>query len=427
MGELFRRTIPSRSLNWTGERLISPMHGPIEDEHLHRYFVARELCRGKNVLDVASGEGYGTALLAQTALSAIGVEIDPNSVVHASSFYVAPNLKYLAADARNLPVDSNSIDVVVSFETLEHVSDHDRFLAEVARVLRPEGLLFISTPDPEVYSGPGVSPNPYHVRELSSSEFREALGRYFEHLAVYRQRAAAGSTIWPDSARCNGAAWIFDQRSADTFEAHRNLPRAPYLLAIASNTELPCLTGSFFLHAHESLDPGTAAELERLHSEIGGLRAAVETYMNQEAVVRERLEQADQIQKEVVCTREERTQLQAENRRFSQEIEQLSRDIDKDQDELGKARQELHNATLLGRQQALVAQRLQQEIQRFQDERRHLQQELRETQRELEASVARSEQAVRELSGLIVPVRLRKLLPTGLRPIARKIKRSLTT
>ena len=83
MGELFRRDRPQTPLTWTGERLVSSISGLIEDEHLHRYLLARELCRGKDVLDVASGEGYGTALLSQTANSAVGVEIDAVAVEHA--------------------------------------------------------------------------------------------------------------------------------------------------------------------------------------------------------------------------------------------------------------------------------------------------------------------------------------------------------
>ncbi len=84
MGELFRQDRPKTPLAWTGERLVTGIEGTIENEHLHRYFLAREFCRGKDVLDVASGEGYGAALLAQTAKRVIGVEVDSASVEHAS-------------------------------------------------------------------------------------------------------------------------------------------------------------------------------------------------------------------------------------------------------------------------------------------------------------------------------------------------------
>lgn len=78
----------AQPLPFTGERMTSAVGGQIEVEHLHRYLIARDLCRDKDVLDIASGEGYGSALLAQTARGVVGVEIDPQSVAHASASYV---------------------------------------------------------------------------------------------------------------------------------------------------------------------------------------------------------------------------------------------------------------------------------------------------------------------------------------------------
>src|SRR5213079_65208 len=75
MGEIFSRPAPAVPLPFTGERLTSELTGQTEIEHLHRYLLAREFCRGKRVLDVASGEGYGAALLAQVAAAVTGVDI----------------------------------------------------------------------------------------------------------------------------------------------------------------------------------------------------------------------------------------------------------------------------------------------------------------------------------------------------------------
>ena len=91
MGEIFERALPATPLEWTGERFTTATYGQVEIEHLHRYFLARDLCRGLDVMDVASGEGYGTALLAQTARSVIGVEISEEAVAHATSSYKSPN------------------------------------------------------------------------------------------------------------------------------------------------------------------------------------------------------------------------------------------------------------------------------------------------------------------------------------------------
>ena len=103
MGEIFNFKRPDISLPFDGERFTNTSGGPIEVEHLHRYLGAREVCRGKDVLDVASGEGYGSALLAQVARSVLGVELSPNAVSHASNAYGKAGLQFIVGDARRLP------------------------------------------------------------------------------------------------------------------------------------------------------------------------------------------------------------------------------------------------------------------------------------------------------------------------------------
>ena len=71
-------------MEFTGERYIPTLEGEIKYEHLHRYALSLELARGKSVLDLASGEGYGSALLAKVAQSVIGVDIDPDAVKYAT-------------------------------------------------------------------------------------------------------------------------------------------------------------------------------------------------------------------------------------------------------------------------------------------------------------------------------------------------------
>ena len=131
--EMIERTVPATPFDWTGERLVTSIGGQIEVEHLHRYFFAREFCRGLDVLDVASGEGYGAALLAQVARSATGVEVAAAVVGHAQASYIRPNLRFIEGDARAIPVEDATMDVVVSFETIEHIAEHDTFLTEAKR------------------------------------------------------------------------------------------------------------------------------------------------------------------------------------------------------------------------------------------------------------------------------------------------------
>ena len=145
MGEIIPRPEPAEALAFDGERFTTSFGGQTAIEHWHRYLLARELVRDRDVLDVACGEGYGSALLAQTARSVVGVDFSATAVAHARASYVQPNLRCLEGNALSIPLDAAAVDVVVSFETLEHFRDHDRFLQEVKRVLRPGGLLLIST------------------------------------------------------------------------------------------------------------------------------------------------------------------------------------------------------------------------------------------------------------------------------------------
>lgn len=268
MGEIFRQEQPDDALPWTGERMVTGVGGAIEMEHLHRYFLARDLCRGRDVLDVAAGEGYGSALLAQTASSVTGVELDPTAVAYAAGAYVRANLRFLSGSATALPLDAASVDVVVSFETLEHFFDHDLFLSEVRRVLRPGGLLVLSTPDAATYSGPGSTPNPFHVRELTHGQFADVLKASFVHVALLRQRVMVGSAIVAEDAGMASAPMIYEQRGPMVFEAHRHLPRAPYLIALASDAEASLPASSLFIQTDDPNAPLVAvqAELARLQA-----------------------------------------------------------------------------------------------------------------------------------------------------------------
>ena len=158
---MFRVPQPAEQLAFTGERMTTAISGQIAFEHLHRYCIARDLCAGKDVLDVASGEGYGPAILAGVARQVVGVDIDDGSVRHAQRSYNLANLSFVQGDAHHLPLPDACCDVAVSFETLEHVRDQHQFLREIRRVLRHGGIFIVSTPDRLVYSAPGQKVIPF--------------------------------------------------------------------------------------------------------------------------------------------------------------------------------------------------------------------------------------------------------------------------
>src|SRR5258706_15489259 len=111
---------------YTGERLETHEQGEGMIEHLHRYAIAMEKCRGKSVLDIASGEGYGSSLLATTALKVTGVDIDAETVRAANEKYTIKNnkLEFLQGSADHIPFATGIFDIVVSFETIEHHDKH---------------------------------------------------------------------------------------------------------------------------------------------------------------------------------------------------------------------------------------------------------------------------------------------------------------
>ncbi len=253
LGEIFPLATPAIALPYTGERLTSAEGGQGEIEHLHRYFLARQLARGKEVLDVASGEGYGAALLAQVARRVFGVEIDADAITHAALAYPRENLRFLRGDACAIPLATASVDLVTSFETIEHFYDHETFLTEIKRVLRPGGMLILSTPDRDITSPASTPPNPYHVHELTRDELRTLIARHFRHMAAFAQRPMLGTALLADGPMPGGPAarsvlpLTFEQRGPDRVEASSGLARATYLVVVATDSDLPELADSLFI------------------------------------------------------------------------------------------------------------------------------------------------------------------------------------
>ncbi|HDS29578.1 MAG TPA: class I SAM-dependent methyltransferase, partial [Firmicutes bacterium] len=161
-------------LEFTGERFVpgkSP--GQIESEHLARYIFALNFIKGKKALDLGCGEGYGSKMLAGRAESAVGVDIDDKAIAHAVENYQADNLKFVASDVCDLPFDDNEFDAVVSFEVIEHIVNPKRMLEEIARILKPDGILLLSTPNGAVKIA--SVPNPFHIKEFNRDELESLI------------------------------------------------------------------------------------------------------------------------------------------------------------------------------------------------------------------------------------------------------------
>ncbi|HUP70997.1 MAG TPA: methyltransferase domain-containing protein [Acidimicrobiales bacterium] len=189
---------PVPPLPWTGERFIPTEGGPeIYYEHAHRYLVARDLLAGHTVVDLASGEGYGAAWLAEVAESVIGLDIDRPSVEHARARYaVHENLEFAVGDVQSLPLADSCVDAVTCFEAIEHVENPRAVVEEIVRVLRPGGLLLVSTPNKAVYADERDYNNEFHVHEFYLPDLELLLGEYFAERDLLGQRVVAGSLTW---------------------------------------------------------------------------------------------------------------------------------------------------------------------------------------------------------------------------------------
>jgi SAM-dependent methyltransferase len=222
-----------QDLEFTGERFVPGVPGEIEFEHVHRYAFARGYGAGKRVLDAACGEGYGTALLGATAAQVAGVDIDPVTLAHAAAQYAArPNVAFHQASATALPFADASFDLVVSFETIEHLekADQPRMLAEFARVLAPGGLLILSAPNRVEYSEKQNYSNPFHRHEHDRAELDALLATHFAARRFYHQRVWLGSTLWREDGGNAHAAYVGDSQQVKPALP----PPAMYFLVMAA-------------------------------------------------------------------------------------------------------------------------------------------------------------------------------------------------
>ena len=213
-----------RTIADTGERMVPAYHlgHLLYGEHIIRYQAAESFVKGKVVLDIASGSGYGTFLLANSARHIYGVDLNPEAVAYAQKNYKKENIDFKAGSATSIPLESQSCDIVISFETLEHVAEYRAFLAEIKRVLKPDGLLILSTPNDDTFP----KTNQFHVHEFEYTELCTEIKNYFSELKEYFQGTWLYSILldkerlestWTEQVITTAAAPIKEKQSAYFF------------------------------------------------------------------------------------------------------------------------------------------------------------------------------------------------------------------
>ena len=365
---------------FTGERYVPTVQGRIRYEHLHRYALALEFVQGKSVLDIASGEGYGSAYLSKFANSVIGVDIDRECVNFSRNKYGdIANLEFVVGSCDAIPLSSESLDIVTSFETLEHHDKHDEMMREIKRVLKPGGVLVISAPNRLTYSEnpQSASANPnnqFHVKEPYEYQFVSLLSRYFKNVKLYGQRLAIGSFVFPLSPN-NLPSTIssYTSKQDGLTREFCSLQEPIYFVAVCSdeinNTQK--LLDSIFIDDRDDvlieLEKATQAQLNQLNynlelkdircselqSEVAQLQALLSNFQSQLQQTEGLLEQSqsqlhetevvlEQSQSQLQQTEDELAQLQSQLQQTEDELAQSQSQLQQTEDKLAQSQFQLH-------------------------------------------------------------------------------------
>ena len=257
-------------IDFTGERVVpGQVDVDLWNEHVSRYAFAAQFAGGKRALDIGCGAGYGAAELSRTAAFVFGLDISSDAALYAHQRFPIPNLQFTAASACAIPYPSGAFDLVTAFELIEHLSDWPQLLSEARRVLAPNGLFIVSTPNKAYYTasrGPEGA-NPFHVHEFEAAEFRAELERCFPHVQMLLQNRSEAFVFYPSKTYAPVSARI-DSSGGFENQAH-------FFVALCSTQPFAWIPSFVYVPRAANVLAEREQHIEKLEADLRSTQASL--------------------------------------------------------------------------------------------------------------------------------------------------------